>query len=56
MVVELVIASSVINNDSGLLNLLEPGDQVMADKGFPGIKTSVNEKNSILVMPPFMHT
>ncbi|XP_050059744.1 uncharacterized protein LOC114122615 [Aphis gossypii] len=48
-------SDSFITNDSGLLNLLEPGDQVMADKGFPGIKTSMDEKNSILVMPPFMH-
>jgi len=48
-------SDSFITNDSGLLNLLEPGDQVTADKEFPGIKTSVNEKNSILVIPPFMH-
>lgn len=48
-------SDSFITNDCGLLNLLEPGNEVMADKGFPGIKTSVDRKNSILVMPPFMH-
>lgn len=48
-------SDSFITNDSGFLNLLEPGDEIMADKGFPGIKTAVGENNSILVMPPFMH-
>lgn len=27
----------------------------MADKGFPGIKVSCENKNSILIMPPFLH-
>lgn len=48
-------SDSFITNDSGFLNLLEPGDEIMADKGFPGIKTAVGENNSVLVMPPFMH-
>lgn len=48
-------SDSFITNDSGLLNLLESDDEIMADKGFPGIKTAVGKNNSILVMPSFMH-
>lgn len=42
-----------ITNDWGFLNKL--GDQVLADKGFPGIKPGVEGQNSILVMPPMLH-
>ncbi|XP_059098036.1 uncharacterized protein LOC131892260 [Tigriopus californicus] len=38
---------------SGILNYLEPGDVVLADKGFPLIETKVNSGGGILVMPPF---
>ncbi|XP_060846263.1 uncharacterized protein LOC132925924 [Rhopalosiphum padi] len=48
-------SESYITNDSGFLNKLEPGDQVLADKGFPGIKTGVDDQNSILVIPPMLH-
>jgi len=48
-------SDSFITNDSGFLEKLEYGDQVLADKGFPGIKTGVNNQNSILVMPPMLH-
>jgi len=48
-------SDSFITNDSGFLNKLEPGDQVLADKGFPGIKPGVEGHNSILVMPPILH-
>ncbi|KAL4104238.1 hypothetical protein QTP88_019547 [Uroleucon formosanum] len=48
-------SDSYITNDSGFLNKLEPGDQVLADKGFPGIKTGVDGQNSILVIPPMLH-
>lgn len=44
-----------ITNDSNFLKLLEPGDEVMADKGFPGIKKSVDVPNAIIVTPPFLH-
>ena len=44
---------SLIVNESNLLELIEPGDQVLADKGFPGINNMLNSKGSILVMPPF---
>ncbi|XP_066603636.1 uncharacterized protein [Prorops nasuta] len=45
-----------ITNESGLLNLLEPGDMVLADKGFPSIKAKLDELGNgvILVMPPFL--
>ncbi|KAJ4426818.1 hypothetical protein ANN_26617 [Periplaneta americana] len=48
-------SDSFITNDCGILKLIEPGDQIMADKGFPGIKTVLEESNAILVMPPFMN-
>lgn len=42
---------------SGFLNFLEPGDIVLADEGFPEIRTILNdcEKGVVLVMPPFLH-
>ncbi|XP_046753051.1 uncharacterized protein LOC124416171 [Diprion similis] len=42
-----------ITNDCGLVDLIEPDDVVLADKGFPQIQTRVQEKNEIFVMPPF---
>lgn len=46
-----------ITVSSGLLNLLEPEDVVLADKGYPQIKTMLDEsrRNILLVMPPFLH-
>jgi len=46
-------SDSYITIDSGLLDSLEPGDLCMADKGFPHISNDLNDKNVILVMPPF---
>lgn len=45
-----------ITNKSGFLNLLEQGDVVLADKGFPEIKTTIDEsgRGIVLVMPPFV--
>jgi len=34
-------SDSFITNDSGLLSTLEPGYEVLADKGFPGIKVAL---------------
>lgn len=48
-------SDSFITNDCRYLSLLEPGDKVMADKGFPGIKTNFDEQNAILIMPPFLY-
>ncbi|XP_042147489.1 uncharacterized protein LOC121836605 [Ixodes scapularis] len=42
-----------ITVDSQFLNLVEPGDVILADKGFPGIKASIEGSNAVLVMPPF---
>lgn len=48
-------SDTFITNDCGFLSKLEKGDEVLADKGFPGIKVSCKNKNSILIMPPFLH-
>lgn len=42
--------------NSGLLELLEPGDIVLLDKGFPQIKSIIDSsgKDILLVMPPFL--
>lgn len=49
-------SDSQITIDSGILDLLEPGDVVLADKGFPGIQTVLDEngKGVVIVMPPFL--
>lgn len=41
-----------IVNDSGFINLVEPGDEIMADKGFPLIQTELLQRNCVLIMPP----
>ena len=38
---------------SGFIDLVERGDVILADKGFPSIESDVNEAGGILVMPPF---
>ncbi|KAH8036290.1 hypothetical protein HPB51_023329 [Rhipicephalus microplus] len=42
-----------IIRDSGFLLLIEPGDSVLCDKGFPAIKTTMADEGAVLVMPPF---
>lgn len=44
---------SFITQDSGFLNILMPGDVILSDKGFPNIKTFLEGKGTVLVMPPF---
>lgn len=44
-----------ITNDCGIIDLIEPGDVVLADKGFPTIRTQIENKNAVFVMPPFLH-
>ncbi|KAH9382496.1 hypothetical protein HPB48_004849 [Haemaphysalis longicornis] len=39
--------------DSGFLDRVEPGDVVLADKGFPGIRAPVQGQKAVLVLPPF---
>ncbi|KAL5246005.1 hypothetical protein ACI65C_013413 [Semiaphis heraclei] len=48
-------SDTFITNDCGFLDKLEIGDEVLADKGFPGIKSGIEGQNSILVMPPILH-
>ena len=49
-------SDSQITVQSGLLDLLEDDDVILADKGFPEIRTTINEsgKKVIVVMPPFL--
>lgn len=50
------VSDSCITVNSGILNLLEKDDVVLADKSFPGIKTVLKDnKNILLVMPPILH-
>ena len=42
-----------IVTQSGFLDLLDPDDEVLADKGFPQIRQVLGDK---LVMPPFART
>ncbi|XP_050028501.1 uncharacterized protein [Dermacentor andersoni] len=48
-------SDAFITVDSGFLDLVQPGDIIMADKGFPGIKSEVEEAHAVLVMPRFLH-
>ncbi|XP_044739989.1 uncharacterized protein LOC123301317 [Chrysoperla carnea] len=49
-------SDSQLTIESGLLDLLEDGDIVLADKGFPEIKTVIDAsgKKVKMVMPPFL--
>ncbi|XP_049519047.1 uncharacterized protein LOC119440105 isoform X1 [Dermacentor silvarum] len=49
------LSDAHITVDSGFLDLVQPGDTVLADKGFPGIQTVLGNQNAVLVMPPFLH-
>ncbi|XP_066582244.1 uncharacterized protein [Prorops nasuta] len=42
-----------ITNDCNFLTLLEAGDEVLADKGFPQIRSELMKRNAILTIPPF---
>lgn len=44
---------SFIMRDSAFLSLVQPGDVVLSDKGFLHIKTTVEGRGAIIVMPPF---
>lgn len=43
-----------ITNDCGFVDHLERNDLILADKGFPHIRTQVEGKKAIFVMPPFL--
>jgi hypothetical protein len=42
-----------ITVQSGFLDLIEVGDVILADKGFPRIEKDLNSAGGLLVMPPF---
>jgi len=44
---------SQITSESKFIHLLEPGDVILADKGFPQISTEVEGVGGTMVMPPF---
>lgn len=46
---------SFITNDCGFQSKLELGDIILADKKFLDIKTSCEDLNCILVIPPILH-
>ncbi|XP_077544728.1 uncharacterized protein LOC144157886 [Haemaphysalis longicornis] len=48
-------SDAFITVNSGFLDLVEPGDTILADKGFPGIQAGLDEAEAVLVMPPFLH-
>ncbi len=47
------VTDTYLTVNSGILQLLEPGDVVLADKGFPQIEADLNNSGAFLVMPPF---
>ncbi|CAN8023229.1 unnamed protein product [Ixodes persulcatus] len=47
-------SDTYITIDSGFLERIEPGDVVLADKGFPGIKAPVESKHGVMVFPPLL--
>ena len=47
------VSDKLLVEKSGFLDLLEPGDKVMADKGF-GIRGMLAVKKCMLVLPPFL--
>ena len=46
-------SDEIVTNSSGFLSLIEPGDEIMADKGFPQIKSELLKRQSLLIMLPF---
>ncbi|XP_040073783.1 uncharacterized protein LOC120846166 [Ixodes scapularis] len=49
------LSDAHVTVNSVFLNLVQPGDVILADKGFPGIRTVLENGNAVLVMPPFLH-
>ncbi len=47
------VTDTYLTVNSGILKFLEPGDVVLADKGFPQIEADLNNSGAFLVMPPF---
>ena len=49
------VSDIFIVNNSGFLNFLQPGDEVMTDRGFK-IQDILNFHQCTLCIPPFKHT
>lgn len=49
------ISDKELTKQSGILDLLEPGDEVMADKGFL-IGKLLEDVRAKLIIPPFKHS
>ena len=47
------VTDAHLTTDSGFLKLIQQGDTVMADKGFPKITSHANDIGAFVVMPPF---
>ena len=47
------VTDSHLTSNCGILEKLQQGDEVMADKGFPSIEEHLTRKGCFLVMPPF---
>jgi len=48
-------SDSYITNDSGFMVNIEPWDIILADKGFPEIRTECENSSGIMVMPLILH-
>jgi hypothetical protein len=48
------ISDREIVRQSGFLDYLEPGDIVLADRGFKGADEFIEEKGATLIIPPFL--
>ncbi|XP_064461566.1 uncharacterized protein LOC135371441 [Ornithodoros turicata] len=48
-------SDSEITVQSRFLDLIQHGDIVLSDKGFPTIRSAIEGRNAILVMPPFAY-
>ncbi|XP_037509932.1 uncharacterized protein LOC119386716 isoform X1 [Rhipicephalus sanguineus] len=44
---------SFITQDSDFFKHVQKGDVILSDKGFPRIRTDVEDKGGVIVMPPF---
>jgi hypothetical protein len=47
------VTDTELTAKSGFVNYVEPGDTILADKGFPTIEARLSEQGGVLVMPPF---
>lgn len=48
------LSDTHVTVDSGFLSVVQTGDVILADKGFPGIRAGLTDTDAVLVMPPFL--